>query len=69
MRMEFGNVFGEHLDGFRFERLRWSGALGVESNGAPDSAFQFLLGAGSETFESGGKIDSFRFAVGATHGF
>jgi hypothetical protein len=69
MRMEFGNVFGEHLDGFRFERLRWSGALGVESNGAPDSAFQFLLGAGSETLESGGKIDSFRFAVGATHGF
>jgi hypothetical protein len=69
LRMECGNVFGEHLDGFRFERLRWSGALGVESNGAPDSAFTFLIGAGSETFESGGKIDSFRFAVGATHGF
>jgi surface antigen Omp85-like protein len=69
MRMEFGNVFGEHLEGFRFERLRWSGSLGVESNGAPDTAFQFLLGAGSETFESGAKIDSFRFAVGATHGF
>jgi hypothetical protein len=69
MRMEFGNVFGEHLDGFAVERLRWSGALGFESNGAPDSAFQFMIGAGSETFESGGKIDSFRFAVGATHGF
>lgn len=69
LRMEVGNVFGEHLDGFQIERLRWSGALGVESNGAPDSAFQFLLGAGSETFESGGTIDSFRFAVGATHGF
>jgi hypothetical protein len=69
LRMEVGNVFGEHLEGFELERLRWSGALGVESNGPPDSAFQFLVGAGSETFESGGKIDSFRFAVGATHGF
>jgi hypothetical protein len=62
-------VFGEHLDGFRLGRMRWSGALGVESNGAPDSVFQFLIGMGSETFESGGKIDSFRLAVGATHGF
>jgi len=69
MRMETGNVFGEHLDGFRLGRLRWSGAIGVESNGEPDSAFQLQIGAGSETFESGGKIDSFRFAVGATHGF
>jgi hypothetical protein len=69
LRTEVGNVFGEHLDGFRLGRLRWSGAIGVESNGPPDSAFQVLIGAGSETFESGGEIDSFRFAVGATHGF
>jgi surface antigen Omp85-like protein len=69
LRAEVGNVFGEHLDGFRIGRMRWSGALGVESNGAPDSVFQFLIGMGSETFESGAKIDSFRFAVGATHGF
>jgi hypothetical protein len=69
MRMEFGNVFGEHLEGFRAGRIRWSGALGVESNGEADSAFQLQFGAGSETFESGAKVDSFRFAVGATHGF
>jgi hypothetical protein len=69
LRSEVGNVFGEHLDGFRVERLRWSGALGVESNGSPDNSFQFLIGAGSETFDSGGKIDSLRVAVGATHGF
>ena len=69
MRFEFGNVFGEHLEGFRLGRLRASGALGVESNGEPDTAFQLQVGAGSETFESGGTINSFRFAVGATHGF
>lgn len=69
MRMEVGNVFGAHLDGFRLERLRWSGALGVESVGTPDNSFELMVGAGSETFESGGKIDSFRFVFGTTSGF
>jgi hypothetical protein len=66
---EFGNVFGPRLDGFRAGRLRWSGALGVESKGTPDSQFQLLIGVGTETFESGGKIDSLRIAAGATSGF
>jgi hypothetical protein len=69
LRMEVGNVFGAHLDGFRLERLRWSGALGVESVGTPDNSFELMIGAGSETFESGGKIDSFRFVFGTTSGF
>lgn len=69
LRMEVGNVFGEHLEGFRLERLRWSGALGVESVGTPDNSFELMVGAGSETFESGGKIDSFRFVFGTTSGF
>jgi hypothetical protein len=62
-------VFGEHLAGFQLERLRWSGALGVESVGAPDNSFQCMLGVGSETFASGGRIDSLRLVVGATSGF
>ena len=69
IRMELGNVFGEHLEGFRLERLRWSGALGVESVSTPDNSFELMVGAGSETFESGGKIDSFRFVFGTTSGF
>lgn len=69
IRMEVGNVFGEHLEGFSVDKLRWSGVLGFESVGTPDNSFQFMIGAGSETFESGGKIDSFRFAVGTTSGF
>jgi hypothetical protein len=69
LRTELGNVFGEHLAGFRVERLRWSGAFGVESTGTPDNSFQFMIGIGSETFESGGKIDSWRFALGTTSGF
>jgi hypothetical protein len=69
LHSEFGNVFGPHLEGFRVRRLRWSGALGVESKGTPDSQFQLLIGVGTETFESGGKIDSLRIAAGATSGF
>lgn len=69
LRAELGNVFGEHLTGFALSRLRWSGSLGVESNGSPDTAFQIALGVASETFESGAKVDSFRLAAGATHGF
>lgn len=69
LRTELGNVFGEHLQGFRFERLRWSGAIGVESTGSPDNSFQVMIGIGSETFESGGKVDSWRFALGTTSGF
>lgn len=69
LRMEVGNVFGEHLAGFRLERLRWSGALGVESVGTPDNSFELMIGAGSETFESGARVDSFRFVFGTTSGF
>lgn len=69
LRAELGNVFGEQLDGFRVARLRWSGALGVESTGTPDNSFQFMIGIGSETFESGARVDSWRFAVGTTSGF
>ena len=69
LRAELGNVFGEHLAGFSWSRLRWSGSIGVESNGSPDSAFQIAFGLGSETFESGAKVNSFRLAAGTTHGF
>jgi hypothetical protein len=69
LRTELGNVFGEHLAGFRPERLRWSGALGVESRGTPDNSFQLLLAAASETFESGGGVNSWRVTLGTTSGF
>jgi hypothetical protein len=69
LQVATGNVFGEHFDGFRAERARLSSALGIESSGSRDSIFQALVGFGSETFESGGKIDSLRITVGARHGF
>jgi hypothetical protein len=69
MNVEVGNVFGKHLEGIEPGKLRWSSSIGVESNGSRDQAFQFLVGVGSETFESGGKVSSFRLALGTTHGF
>jgi hypothetical protein len=69
MHAEIGNVFGEHLSGFSPGKLRFSGAIGVEDTNPGDNRTQLLIGFGSETFESGGKIDSFRFLFGTTYGF
>ena len=43
--------------------LRFSGALGIESDSSPDSDFQFLVGFGTETFDHGGQVDSVRVVV------
>lgn len=64
-----GNVFGEHLDGFKPSLLRFSSAIGIESVSTPDNSLELLFGFGTETFESGGKIDSFRIQVGTNRGF
>jgi hypothetical protein len=59
-----GNVFGEHLEEFDPKLLRFSGAFGIESDSSPDSSFELVLGFGTETFQHGGQVDSFRLAVG-----
>jgi hypothetical protein len=64
-----GNVFGEHERGFKPTLLRFSGALGMESVGSPDSSFEFLVGFGTETFEHGGQVNSARLLVGTNRGF
>jgi hypothetical protein len=63
-----GNVFGPHLEGIEARLLRFSAALGLQTDGSPDSSFQFLFGIGTETFAQGGKVDSFRLAFGTTTG-
>lgn len=69
MHAEFGNVFSDHLSNFELKRLRWSGSIGVESTGDQGAGVQMLVGVASETFDSGGKVDSFRFVLGTTHDF
>jgi hypothetical protein len=69
MHAEVGNVFDAHLSDFEPKLLRWSASLGVESAGTPDTGIQLLVGVGSETFDSGGKVNSFRLVLGTTHDF
>jgi hypothetical protein len=64
-----GNVFDAHLSGFEPSLLRLSGALGIESAGAPDSSIELLIGAGTETFQHGTQVTSLRLIVGSNHGF
>jgi hypothetical protein len=64
-----GNVFDEHLDGFKPSLLRFSSAIGVESIGTPDNSVEILFGIGTETFDHGGQVDSFRLALGSNRGF
>jgi len=64
-----GNVFGARFEGLRAGRARFSTAVGIESSGSRDSIFQALVGFGTETFESGAKLDSIRVGVGARSGF
>lgn len=61
-----GNVFGEHLDGFDPGLLRFSGAIGIESDATVDNTFELLFGVGTETFDQRARFDSFRLAVGLT---
>jgi hypothetical protein len=64
-----GNVFDEHLAGFRTGRLRFSGAVGVSTMGLSDYPIALIVGMGSETFEHGGQIDSARVTLSVNHGF
>ena len=64
-----GNVFDAHLAGFRPGRLRFSGSLGLSTLGTGDYPLELIIGCGTETFEHGGQVDSFRLGLSANHGF
>lgn len=64
-----GNAFGPWLEAFEPERLRSSFGMGFRSAGSRDHVFEVLVAFGTERFESGSEIESFRFVVGATSAF
>ena len=69
IQLATGNVFDAHLAGFEPALLRLSGAIGIESVGAPDSSLELLIGAGTETFQHGTQVTSLRVILGSNHGF
>ncbi len=64
-----GNVFDARLEGFRPALLRFSGDIGIATFGAGDYPIEAVVGLGSETFEHGGQIDSYRASISVNHGF
>jgi hypothetical protein len=64
-----GNVFGKHLDGLRAGLMRLSSGLGFRSTRSAGPGFEFLVGIGTEPFDTGFRVSSFRFVVGSTYGF
>jgi hypothetical protein len=68
IRVSAGNAFGDHFDGFAPRELRLSADVGLTSIDARDHGFELLVGAGTETFEQGARITSFRIAIGTRMG-
>jgi Omp85 superfamily domain len=68
MQAAIGNVFGVHLEDFDPKLFRLSAALGLETDTSPDSNFSILVGFGTETFDHGGQVNSFRLALGTSRG-
>ncbi len=65
-----GNVFGDHLEGFSPKRLRFAFDAGMRTaNKHRDHSFDFLVGAGTETFEDGAALTELRLVLGARKGF
>lgn len=64
-----GNVYDAGLKGFSADKLRLSTVFGIRSNSSRDHVFELLSGFGTETFEQGAKVTSFRLAFGATRAF
>jgi hypothetical protein len=69
IQLATGNVFGPQLEDFKTKLLRLSGAMGIESIGSADHTFEFLAGFGTETFDHGAQVNSFRLLFGTNRGF
>jgi hypothetical protein len=67
LQLATGNVFGEHLQEFRWGLLRLSGAIGLVAQVSTDSPIELLLGAGTETFDDKAHLNTVRFAFGINH--
>ncbi len=64
-----GNVFGPRYQGFDPDLLRGSFALGVETTGSRDLAFQVLFGIGTRTIRDGFGVEKLRFVAGTSSEF
>ena len=64
-----GNAFGAGLRGFAPGKLRLSGNVGLRTLSIPEAQLELLLGFGTDTFDQGTSVQSFRLAFGISHAF
>jgi len=69
MHAAVGNVWGEHFSGFDLKTNRLSSGIGIRSNGDRASGFEALFAVGTDPFDEGFNVSSFRVLVGSHHGF
>jgi hypothetical protein len=68
-QLALGNVFDRHLDGLEPKNLRLSFDFGVRAVSERDHSFSILVGAGTETFGQGTRLNEARLLIGGTTGF
>jgi hypothetical protein len=64
-----GNVFGEHLAGFDWQRMRLSATLGFRTLESLEYPLEVLVGFGTSTFEDGARPEELRFVFGTSNEF
>lgn len=69
MNVATGNVFGEHLSDFAPRLLRMSAGTGLRTVVKNGQFSELLVGFGTETFDDGLRVTSFRLFFGGTRGF
>jgi hypothetical protein len=68
-QVALGNVFSRRFEDLRPDLLRGNAGLGLRSTSSRDHALEVLVAAGTETFEDGFKVNSFRLRIGGSSGF
>jgi hypothetical protein len=63
-----GNAFGPMLEGFAPGLLRMGFGMGIRTLGDPDQTFMLIAGMGTETFDQGLGITTFRLLFGSLQG-
>lgn len=63
LRFTTGNAFDPHLGQLNPSHLRFSGEIGMTSDGNRDRGFELVFGVGTEMVEQGAGIDSVRIAL------
>ena len=69
LQVAAGNVFAENLSDFDTKLLRLSSAVGLRSVSSQDHFLEVLTGIGTETYEEGWDVTSFRLLLGGNSGF